>query len=99
MPVEINGKSTILLDHAATAISTHARPVAIGFVLLLMAYGAFGPIAKGTWRKTTTDAVFSVLRVLGLVLAGLYLAGIGPRSSSPPTCCPSSSTSWCCRSG
>lgn len=78
VPVEIAGKSTILLDHAATAISTHARPVAIGFVLLLMAYGAFGPIVKGTWRKTTTDAVFSILRVLGLVLAGLYLAGIGP---------------------
>ncbi len=53
-----------------------------------MAYGAFGPIAKGTWRKTTTDAVFSVLRVLGLVLAGLYLAGIGPEVFFAPDMLP-----------
>ncbi|MQW72614.1 YjiH family protein [Sinorhizobium medicae] len=88
VPVDINGKSTILLDHAATAISTQARPVAIGFVLLLMAYGAFAPFLRGTWRKTVTDAVFSVLRVLGLALAVLYLAGIGPEVLFAPDMLP-----------
>jgi nucleoside recognition membrane protein YjiH len=88
VPVEINGKSTILLDHAASTISTQARPAAIAFVCLLMAYGAFAPFVNGTWRKTTTDAVFSVLRVIGLALALLYLGGIGPEAIFAPDMLP-----------
>lgn len=78
VPITIGGKSTILLDHAATAISTQLRPVAIAFVCLLIAYGAIAPFVRGTWKKNVTEMIFSVLRVLGLVLAGMYLAGIGP---------------------
>lgn len=78
VPVTIAGKSTILLDHAATAVSTQLRPVAVVFVCVLIAYGAIAPFVRGTWNKNVTEMIFSVLRVLGLVLAGMYLAGIGP---------------------
>ncbi|OHV75353.1 YjiH family protein [Ensifer sp. LCM 4579] len=88
VPVELNGKSTILLDHAASAISTGARPAAIAFVCLLMAYGAFAPFVQNTWRKSATDAVFSVLRVIGLALALLYVAGIGPAAIFAPDMLP-----------
>jgi nucleoside recognition membrane protein YjiH len=88
VPVDIAGKSTILLDHAATAIATQARPLAIAFVCVLMGYGAFAPLVKGSWRKTTTDAVFSLLRVIGLMLALLYLGGIGPEVFFAPDMLP-----------
>jgi nucleoside recognition membrane protein YjiH len=78
VPVTIAGKSTIPLDHAATAVAAYGRPVAIAFVCLLILYGAFAPFAQGKWRENTTQAVFSLLRVLGVVLTAMYLASVGP---------------------
>lgn len=88
VPVTIAEKSTILLDHAATALATQLRPIAVTFVMLLIAYGALSPFIRGTWRKNVTETIFSVLRVLGLVLAGMYLAGIGPESFFAPDMLP-----------
>lgn len=88
VPVEIGGKSTILLDHAATAITTQARPVAIAFVCLLMGWGAFGPFITGAWRRSTTEVIFSFLRVLGLILAAMYLGGVGPETFFAPDMLP-----------
>ena len=53
VPVTIGGKSTILLDHAATALATELRPVALVLVCLLIAYGAFGPFVTGTWKTVS----------------------------------------------
>lgn len=78
LPVEIAGKSTILFDHAATWLATQQRPLAIAFVLALMAWGAASPFVSGRWRASTTATVFSALKVLGLVLALMYLSGTGP---------------------
>ena len=78
LPVEIAGKTTILFDHAATWLATQQRPLAIAFVLALMAWGAASPFIKGSWRASTTATVFSALKVLGLVLALMYLSGAGP---------------------
>ena len=88
VPVTIAEKSTILLDHAATALATQLRPVAIAFVMALIAYGAIGPFIRGTWNRNLTDTIFSILRVLGLVLASMYLAGIGPESFFTPDMLP-----------
>lgn len=88
VPVTIAEKSTILLDHAATAVATQLRPAAVTFVCLLIAYGAIAPFVSGTWKKNVTGMIFSVLRVLGLVLAGMYLAGIGPESFFAPDMLP-----------
>ncbi len=78
LPVEIAGKSTILFDHAATWLATQQRPLAVAFVLALMVWGAASPFIKGTWRASATSTVFSLLKVLGLVLALMYLSGTGP---------------------
>ena len=78
LPVEIAGKSTILFDHAATWLATKQRPLAIAFVLALMAWGAAQPFVSGRWRESLTTKVFSGLKVLGLVLALVYLSGFGP---------------------
>ncbi|WP_310566816.1 YjiH family protein [Hydrogenophaga sp.] len=78
LPIEIGGKTTILFDHAATWLATQQRPLAIAFVLALMVWGAVSPFVNGSWRASTTAAVFSALKVLGLVLALMYLTGTGP---------------------
>lgn len=88
VPVTIGGRSTILLDHAATAIATHLRPFAIGFVFLLIAYGAIAPFLRGDWNRNLTAAVFSVLRLLGLLLTVAYLLNIGPKIIFAPDMLP-----------
>lgn len=84
VPFEIGGRSTILLDHAATALQTHARPLVIGIAMLFMLYGALQPWFSGSWRGDLTRTVFSVLKVLGLLIGVAYLFGVGPEALYQP---------------
>ncbi len=88
VPVTIGGRSTLLIDHAATAIASAFRPGAIVFVTALIAYGALAPFFSGSWKKNRTEMVFSVLRVLGLVLTLMFFAGIGPAAIFEPDMLP-----------
>jgi nucleoside recognition membrane protein YjiH len=88
VPVPIGGRATIPLDHAATALVTYARPVAIVFVCLLILYGAAGPFFEGKWRTTSTETVFALLRALGVVLTAMYLTGVGPAALFAPDMLP-----------
>ncbi|MEZ5701259.1 MAG: hypothetical protein R3E42_03760 [Burkholderiaceae bacterium] len=65
LPVEIAGKTTILFDHTASWLATQQRPLAIAFVLALMAWGAASPFVSGRWRESTTTRVFSAPKVPG----------------------------------
>src|SRR3990167_2203517 len=78
VPFELGGRSTILLDHAASALQLHARPLVIGLAMLFMLYGALQPWLSGSWRSSLTHAVFSGLKVAGLAIGLGYLAGVGP---------------------
>src|SRR5690606_33254796 len=84
VPFEIGGRSTILLDHAASALQLHARPLVIGVALLFMLYGALAPWLDGSWRRSATHRVFSVLKVFGLLIGGAYLLQLGPQALYQP---------------
>eukprot|EP01136_Pigoraptor_vietnamica_P018484 Opistho-1_new@5429 len=78
LPITIGGKTTIFFDHAASWLVTQQRPLSIALVLALMAWGAASPFIQGSWRASTTHTVFSVLKVVGVVLALMYLLKLGP---------------------
>ncbi|WP_339511602.1 YjiH family protein [Pseudomonas sp. RL_15y_Pfl2_60] len=84
VPFSIGGRSTILLDHAASALQAHARPLVIGIALLFMLYGALQPWLSGSWRKDLTTTVFSVLKVFGLLVGVAYLLELGPQALYAP---------------
>lgn len=88
VPIEFAGRTSIPLDHAATAIITHAKPLAVAFVCLLILYGAISPILDGRWRKDTTSTVFTGLKLLGVVMTAAYLLGIGPAALFTPDMLP-----------
>ncbi len=88
VPFEIGGRSTILLDHSASALQTHARPLVIGIALLFMLYGALQPWLSGSWRKDLTHTVFSVLKVFGLLIGVAYLLRVGPEALYQPSMLP-----------
>ncbi|WP_024304609.1 YjiH family protein [Pseudogulbenkiania sp. MAI-1] len=78
LPLELGGKSTILLDHAASYLAKSQRPLAITLVMLLIAYGALVPLFSGNWRHSMLSTVFTMLKLLGLGLSVMYLLQIGP---------------------
>lgn len=84
VPFTIGGRSTILLDHAASALQANARPLVIAIALLFMLYGAAQPWFSGSWRKDLTTTVFSVLKVFGLLVGVAYLLHIGPEALYAP---------------
>ncbi|SNS27686.1 YjiH family protein [Pseudomonas segetis] len=84
VPFTIGGRSTILLDHAASALQAHARPLVIVIALLFMLYGALQPWLSGSWRKDLTTTVFSVLKVFGLLVGVAYLLELGPQALYAP---------------
>lgn len=84
VPFTIGGRSTILLDHAASALQIHARPLVVGIALLFMVYGALQPWFSGSWRKDLTTTVFSVLKVFGLLVGVAYLLHLGPEALYAP---------------
>jgi len=88
VPFEIGGRSTILLDHAASALQLHARPLVIGVALLFMLYGALAPWLDGSWRRSLTHSVFSVLKVFGLLIGAAYLLQLGPQALYQPDMLP-----------
>lgn len=84
VPFEIGGRSTILLDHTASALQAHARPLVISIAMLFMLYGALQPWFSGSWRGDLTRTVFSVLKVFGLLIGVAYLFRFGPEALYQP---------------
>ncbi|MGY3900970.1 YjiH family protein [Aeromonas lusitana] len=77
VPFELAGRSTILVDHLAGALMAQ-RPLALGLILLLIAYGAISPLLDGRWRARPIDTLLSLFKLLGLGLAILYVTKLGP---------------------
>jgi len=77
IPVPIGGKSSILLDH----IVTYARglpffPEIFGIAVVVL--GGICPLISGSWRKSRTEVIFSILRVLGVFFGISILLSLGP---------------------
>ncbi|MDM7464392.1 YjiH family protein [Tepidimonas taiwanensis] len=76
--IEIGGRRTIPVDHLSSYLVREQRSLAVAFVLALMAWGAVSPFVTGAFRQSATALVFGVIKLAGLALAGLYLAGLAP---------------------
>lgn len=78
VPVRIGAERSILLDHMVTAIQDGAPAVPPYFALALIAAGAAYPFVSGTWRRSGVDTVFSVFKVIGLVVGIMLVFDFGP---------------------
>ncbi|WP_261665016.1 YjiH family protein [Deinococcus sp. Marseille-Q6407] len=88
VPVTLGERSTIIPDHLTTLLVTQARPLAVGLVLALMAWGAVSPLLDGRFRSSTSEKVFTFFKWLGLILAGLYLTQLAPAWAMAPDMLP-----------
>lgn len=78
VPITIGGKSTIPLDHAVSWLRTNVPDVLPYYALALIVAGAAYPWVTKTWRRNVTTMIFSILRVLGLVVGIMLVFQIGP---------------------
>ncbi|AIM15120.1 histidine transporter [Bacillus sp. X1(2014)] len=79
IPVTLNGKSSIMLDHIVSYIQTAVPGVLPYYALLVILLGAIYPFVKGTWKKDTVSLIFSILKVIGLVAGAMLVFNFGPK--------------------
>lgn len=76
---KINGESSILLDHLVTFLEDHATAALPYYALIVVAAGAVYPFASRTWRNSPVSIVFSVFKVIGLLVGVLLVFDVGPQ--------------------
>ncbi len=78
VPLEIAGRSTIAIDHLVTLITSQARVFSYLYAVLLILWGIAAPFWAKTWNRNASTAVLSLLQLLAVPLAAMYLTGRGP---------------------
>ena len=78
VPFTIGEKSTILFDHGATYLVNQQHTLSVTLLFMLMVFGVSKPFIDGSWRKNITHKILTVFKVLGLVLAVMYITGNAP---------------------
>ncbi|WP_404375253.1 YjiH family protein [Kytococcus sedentarius] len=73
VPVSVAGTRSIPLDHIVTWIRETIPSVVPWIVLVLVIGGAIVPFVTGQWRRSTTDVVFSIAKVIGAVVGCLIV--------------------------
>lgn len=78
VPVTINNNSSILLDHFVTWISSALPLLTKIFIMIIIILGAIYPFIKGTWNRNTIETIFTLFKVLGVIIGVLLIFNIGP---------------------
>ncbi|WP_296176075.1 YjiH family protein [Psychrobacter sp. UBA2769] len=78
VPFTIGEKSTILFDHGATYLVNQQHTLSVILLFMLMIFGVSKPFIDGSCRKNITHKILTVFKVLGLVLAVMYISGNAP---------------------
>jgi len=88
VPLDIGGRSTITIDHLVTLVATQAPAFARVFAAALIAWGVIAPFLSRCWKESPTTKVLSLLQVLAVPLALMYLMGSGPAAVMAPDMLP-----------
>lgn len=78
LPVPMDGKVSIPVDHAVTLVREHLSVLLPPAFLALMAYGAIREARRGAWRRGVLAALPLVLSVAGLAVGALAVVGALP---------------------
>lgn len=77
-PLEINGKSTIPVDHIISFITGNLSTVAQFYILLVMYIGAALPFIRKSWNKDALTVFFSVAKICGAVIGTVLVFNLNP---------------------
>ncbi|MFB0918266.1 MAG: YjiH family protein, partial [Clostridiaceae bacterium] len=87
VPITIGGKNTIPLDHIVTYIQKIPYyGIVYGSVMIIL--GVVLPFINGTWNKTKTKLVFSIINILAIPFLIMAVFKVGPASLLAPNMIP-----------
>ena len=69
--IEINGKTTIPLDHMVGFFKANMSGILPYYALIVIFLGAVYPFYKKEWNKDTVTTIFSIAKVIGF-FCGCY---------------------------
>lgn len=78
VPVPIGGRTTIPLDHLVSWFQDAVPDLLPWYALVLIVGGAGYPFITGRWRRSTTDTIFAVARIVGLIVGVMLIFDVGP---------------------
>lgn len=81
---EWDGRSSILLDHIVTALTTYTPTLVNAYVLILLVLGAFYPFVTKKWNVSSVSIVLSILKLVGLVVGVMLIFNFGPAFLADP---------------
>lgn len=87
VPITIDGNSSIPLDHIVNLIRTipNFGPIYGG---LIVTVGALLPFYKKTWNKNTSNTIFSILKLIGIIFVFMAILNKGPKFLMAPDVIP-----------
>ncbi|KGJ72718.1 histidine transporter [Cryobacterium roopkundense] len=78
VPLTISGTSTIMLDHIVTFLQANIGPALPYYALAIIVAGAGYPFVTGSWKKSAVEVVFSLFKVVGMVVGVMMVFRVGP---------------------
>ena len=78
IPITIGKAETIPIDHLVTAVKGLSAEGARIYGLFVIVLGGLYPFYKKTWNKDKVTTVFSILKLLGIVIGFMAFFKVGP---------------------
>lgn len=88
VPITLNDRTTIALDHMVTGARSLLGEGSGLYAMAMIIAGGFYPLLNGTWRESLTSSVFTALKLIGILVAGMALTGWGPAFLHTPDMLP-----------
>lgn len=78
IPVTIEGRSSIMLDHIVTVIQRTFPSIVPYYILMVIFLGAIHPFYTKKWNVNKVSMAFSLLKIIGFIVALFLILGKGP---------------------
>ncbi len=77
-----------MIDHLVSFIVVKFQLAGTVYAVCLILYGVVAPFWRKTWNESLTSTVLSVLQVLAIPIAVMYISGKGPNAIMAPDVLP-----------
>lgn len=79
IPIQIGKDNTILVDHIHLGIRSLLGDLPAYYALIIIIIGAILPVIRMDFKKSFTDCVLVIFKLLGAVIGIMYVFKIGPK--------------------
>ncbi|WP_110643898.1 YjiH family protein [Salinicola sp. CPA57] len=88
VPISMDGKRTILLDHLVTGLRALMGSGVTFYALAVILAGAIYPLWTQRWRTSHTETVLTMFKIIGAIVAIIAVTGWGPAALFAPDMLP-----------